>query len=64
MGENIGAHRKIPQYLLVKQETSALCYVQKSDPTETNVSRASRVKQDSQFHNVDEGDILQKWKIL
>ena len=64
MGENIGAHRKFPQYLPVKQETSALCHVQKSDPTETNVSRASRVKQDSQFHTVDKGDILSEWKIL
>ena len=59
MGENIGAHRKIPQYLLVKQETSALCHVQKADPTETNVSRANRVKQNSHFHNVDKGDILE-----
>ena len=58
MGENIGAHRKFPQYLLVKQETSALCHVQKADPTETNVSRVSRVKQNRQFHTVDKGDIL------
>ena len=32
MGENIGANRKFPQYLLVKQETSALCHVQKGRP--------------------------------
>ena len=32
MGENIGAYRKFPQYLLVKQETSALCHVQKGRP--------------------------------
>ena len=32
----------------------ALCVTcKKADPTETNVSRASRVKQDSQFHTVD-----------
>ena len=30
MGENNGANRKFPQYLLVKQETSPLCHVQKS----------------------------------
>ena len=67
MGENIGAHRKFPQYLLVKQETSALCHVQKGRPSresETNVSLANRVKQDSQFHNVDTGDIIWKWKFL
>ena len=28
MGENNGAYRKFPHYLLVKQETSALCHVQ------------------------------------
>ena len=35
MGENIGAHRKFPYYLLVlvKQETSALCHVQKVRPS-------------------------------
>ena len=27
MGENNGANRKFPQYLLVKKETSALCNV-------------------------------------
>ena len=30
MGENNGANRKFPHYLLVKQETSPLCHVQKS----------------------------------
>ena len=30
MGENNGAYRKFPHYLLVKQETSPLCHVQKS----------------------------------
>ena len=36
----------------------------KSDPAESNLSRANRVKQDSQFHTVDKGDILSEWKIL
>ena len=35
MGENIGAYRKFPQYLLVKQETSALCHVQKGTDLST-----------------------------
>ena len=43
----------------------ALCATcKKSDPAETNLSRASRVRQDSQFHTVDKGDILSEWNIL
>ena len=43
----------------------ALCATcKKSDPAETNLSRASRVRQDSQFHTVDKGGILFEWKIL
>ena len=43
----------------------ALCVTcKKSDPAETNLSRASRVRQDSQFHTVNKGDILFEWKIL
>ena len=30
MGENNGAYRKFPHYLLVKQETNPLCHVQES----------------------------------
>ena len=44
-------------WLSRKRALCATC--KKSDPAETNVSRASRVKQDSQFHNVDKGDILE-----
>ena len=41
----------ITYWLSRKRALCATC--KKSDPAETNVSRASRVKQDSQFHTVE-----------
>ena len=52
----------ITYWLSRKRALCATC--KKSDPAETNLSRASRVRQDSQFHTVDKGDILFEWKIL
>ena len=46
----------ITYWLSRKRALCATC--KKSDPAETNVSRASRVKQDSQFHTVNKGDML------
>ena len=63
--EKITAHTEnslITYWLSRKRALCATC--KKSDPAETNLSRASRVKQDSQFHTVDKGDILFEWKIL
>ena len=52
----------ITYWLSRKRALCATC--KKSDPAETNLSRASRVRQDSQFHTVNKGDILFEWKIL
>ena len=63
--EKITAHTEnslITYWLSRKRALCATC--KKSDPAETNLSRASRVRQDSQFHTVDKGDILFEWKIL
>ena len=63
--EKIAAHTEnslITYWLSRKRALCATC--KKSDPAETNLSRASRVRQDSQFHTVDKGDILFEWKIL
>jgi len=63
--EKISAHTEnsLSTYWLSRKR--ALCVTcKKADPAETNVSRANRVKQDSQFHNVDKGDIISKWNFL
>ena len=63
--EKISAHTEnslTTYWLSRKQALCAMC--KKSDPAETNLSRASRVRQDSQFHTVNKGDILFEWKIL
>ena len=63
--EKISAHTEnsLSTYWLSRKR--ALCVTcKKADPAETNLSRASRVRQDSQFHIVDKGDILFEWKIL
>ena len=52
----------ITYWLSRKRALCATC--KKSDPAETNLSRASRVRQDSQFHTVNKGGILLEWKIL
>ena len=57
--EKISAHTENSPCTYWFSRKRALCVTcKKADPAETNVSRANRVKQDSQFHNVDKGDII------